>query len=226
MDKLPYLHLEQKRETNENQEIDTERFRTSRAYNRCSHGRKPLLSYALPRHTIQSGRSKCDPSRRTNGDDSPNCWQLNHTFRKVRNQGIIYTPGARAQSHYGQLGRESCAQSHRIRPTKCTCSQRSLAECFGQRSERINIQTFFIRISARYRRIRKRPKGKPSPQLYAYKTEKLQELEALFEKEQSTSSMVTSLIYVRKAISLTGGSFPEKTFTFLQKEPNDSTSLE
>lgn len=35
----------------------------------------------------------------------------------------------------------------------------------------------FIRIGARYRRIRKRPKGTPSPQLYAYKTEKLQELE-------------------------------------------------
>jgi len=40
----------------------------------------------------------------------------------------------------------------------------------------------FIRIGARYRRIRKRPKGKPSPQLYAYKTEKQQELEDLFEK--------------------------------------------
>lgn len=34
----------------------------------------------------------------------------------------------------------------------------------------------FIRLGAGYRRIRKRPKGKPSPQLYAYKTEKLQEL--------------------------------------------------
>lgn len=34
-----------------------------------------------------------------------------------------------------------------------------------------------MRIGARYRRIRKRPKGKPLLQLYAYKTEKLQELE-------------------------------------------------
>ena len=36
---------------------------------------------------------------------------------------------------------------------------------------------FFRNIGARYKRIRKRPRGKPSPQLYAYKKEKLQELE-------------------------------------------------
>lgn len=182
MDKLPYLRLEQNRETNENQEIDAERFRTSGTYNRFPHRRKPLFSYALPCHTAQSRGLKCNPSGSTNGNDSPHRWQLGQTFRKPRNQGIIYTSGARPQSHYGMLGRGSCAQSHRIRPAECTCSQRSLAECFGQGSERIDVQTFFIRIGARYRRIRKRPKGKPSPQLYAYKTEKLQELEALFEK--------------------------------------------
>ena len=33
-------------------------------------------------------------------------------------------------------------------------------------------------------RIRKRPRGKPSPQLYAYKKEKLQELEELDSKEE------------------------------------------
>ena len=37
-------------------------------------------------------------------------------------------------------------------------------------------------IGARYKRIRKRPRGKPSPQLYAYKKEKLQELEELDSK--------------------------------------------
>lgn len=96
MDKLPYLRLEHKRETNENQEMDTERFRTSAAHSRFPHRRKPLFSYALQRHTTQTGRSECDPSRRTNGDDSPNCWQLDQTFRRPRNQGIIYTSGVRA----------------------------------------------------------------------------------------------------------------------------------
>lgn len=40
----------------------------------------------------------------------------------------------------------------------------------------------FRNIGARYKRIRKRPRGKPSPQLYAYKKEKLQELEELDSK--------------------------------------------
>ncbi|WP_338337634.1 IS630 family transposase [Marseilla massiliensis] len=52
-----------------------------------------------------------------------------------------------------------------------------MAAGYGQRSFGEYVQGFFIRIGARYRRIRKRPKGSPSPQLYAYKTEKLQELE-------------------------------------------------
>ena len=45
-----------------------------------------------------------------------------------------------------------------------------------QESKRKYLPGFFIRIGARYRRIRKRPKGRPSPHLYAYKSQKLQEL--------------------------------------------------
>ena len=44
------------------------------------------------------------------------------------------------------------------------------------------LQTFFRSIGERYRRIRKRPRGIPSPQLYTYKKEKLQELESLDSK--------------------------------------------
>ena len=49
----------------------------------------------------------------------------------------------------------------------------------GQRQggQRVDVQAFFSSIGARYKRIRKRPRGKPSPQLYEYKVEKLQELE-------------------------------------------------
>mgnify|MGYP000487072781 CR=1 FL=1 len=46
----------------------------------------------------------------------------------------------------------------------------------GKEASASTFRAFFIRLGARYRRIRKRPKGKPSPQLYAYKSEKLQEL--------------------------------------------------
>ena len=48
---------------------------------------------------------------------------------------------------------------------------------YGQGGEQHDLQTFFISIGARYKRIRKRPRGVPSPQLYEYKVEKLQELE-------------------------------------------------
>uniref|UniRef100_UPI0038F6C9FD hypothetical protein n=1 Tax=Streptomyces galilaeus TaxID=33899 RepID=UPI0038F6C9FD len=51
-----------------------------------------------------------------------------------------------------------------------------MAAGFRERSLREYLQGFFIRLGAGYRRIRKRPKGKTSPQLYAYMTEKLQEL--------------------------------------------------
>ena len=43
-------------------------------------------------------------------------------------------------------------------------------------------QAFFKRIGARFGRIRKRPKGKPSPQLYRHKLGELQELERLWCK--------------------------------------------
>lgn len=40
-----------------------------------------------------------------------------------------------------------------------------------------DLQAYFVRIGARYKRIRKHPRRIPSPQLYDYKLEKLQQLE-------------------------------------------------
>jgi transposase len=54
-----------------------------------------------------------------------------------------------------------------------------LAKRHREGSERLDFQAFFISIGARYKRIRKRPRGVPSPQLYEYKIKKLQELERL-----------------------------------------------
>ena len=70
-------------------------------------------------------------------------------------------------------------QGHRTGQAERQQSSGSLAEGHWQGSERPDIQAFFISLGARYKRIRKRPRGVPSPQLYAYKTEKLQELEHL-----------------------------------------------
>ena len=76
-------------------------------------------------------------------------------------------------------------QASRFADRNVTCIRQLLGETFHagrhQRpaSERPDVQAFFISIGARYKRIRKRPRGVPSPQLYAYKSEKLQELEHL-----------------------------------------------
>ena len=52
----------------------------------------------------------------------------------------------------------------------------------GQAGERVLLQTFFRTVGARYKRIRKRPRGKPSPQLVELKRYQLQELVKLWEK--------------------------------------------
>lgn len=182
MFKISYLRLVQNQEIDENQEINIERFGSSATNDGVPFRRKPLFPYALSGHSAQSGWFERLPSWGTDRDDSPNRRELGQTFRAAWNQGITHPAWTGAQNHYGLFRRRGGAQSYRIRPAKCTRCQGSLAEYLWQGSERIDIQTFFIHIGARYRRIRKRPKGKPSPQLYAYKTEKLQELETLFER--------------------------------------------
>ena len=82
------------------------------------------------------------------------------------------------QTDYKQRrGRRNDTPSHRSRPAERKSCESRLGGIFGQNSLGGDVQTFFIRIGARYKRIRKRPKGKPSPQLYAYKSGKLQKLE-------------------------------------------------
>lgn len=142
MSKLHYLCLEPNRKTNENQEIDVERFRTSGTYHRFPYRRKPLFSYALPRHIAQSRGLECAPSGSTNGNDRPNRWQLGQTFRKPRNPRIIYTSGDKvAKPSWTVRTRKLCAKPS-SRTDRGACSQGSPAECFGQGSERIDVQTF------------------------------------------------------------------------------------
>jgi hypothetical protein len=52
-----------------------------------------------------------------------------------------------------------------------------MAGGYRDRSERFDVQAFFFRMGARYKRIRKRPRGIPSPQLYDYKYKKPKEPE-------------------------------------------------
>ena len=114
---------------------------------------------------------------RTDRNDTHIGQFVGETLRVGRHQGSGDPSRPWAQTYNGQLGRESRKDCHRERQAECKEGQGGLVAGYGQRSLGEYVQGFFIRIGARYRRIRKRPKGSPSPQLYAYKTKKLQELE-------------------------------------------------
>ena len=102
---------------------------------------------------------------------------MGKAVRNRRYKRFGNTTWSRTQANHGLLGRRSRTNCHRERQTERDESESGMAAILWQGGQREYLQSFFIRIGARYRRIRKRPKGKPSPQLYEYKTEKLQELE-------------------------------------------------
>jgi transposase len=139
----------------------------------------PLFAYALSCRAFEIKRSFKPRDWATNGDVTYISQFMGETFRTIWYQWVAYPFGAWSQTYHEFLGRSSCPQGYRAGQTKREQSQGKLAECNRKRSERLDLQTFFISIGARYKRIRKRPREIPSPQLYEYKTEKLQELEQL-----------------------------------------------
>lgn len=104
--------------------------------------------------------------------------QMGGQIHGRRSQGIGKSSRPGSQTYHKQRSRRrNDSQMHRSRPAECKSSESCLGIILWQDLFGRNVQTFFIRIGARYRRIRKRPRGRPSPQLYAYKCEKLQKLE-------------------------------------------------
>ena len=154
----------------------TDRPTTSATGRRLSQRQEPRIPHALSRSTSEIYRSNLGTGWRTDRNDPYISQFLGETLRNGRHQRIGDTSRPGSEANHGLLGRRSGAQGHRERPAEREESEGGMAASFGERSEREYLQGFFIRLGAGYRRIRKRPKGKPSPQLYAYKTEKLQEL--------------------------------------------------
>ena len=142
-----------------------------------SQWQEPRIPYALPCNPFKSPGTYLKRGRITDRDDTYFCQFLDKTLRDRGHQRFGDTTRSWSQAYNGLLRRGSCAQSNRAGQAERQESQGGVAAGFREGGEREHVQSFFIRIGARYRRIRKRPKGKPSPQLYAYKTEKLQELE-------------------------------------------------
>jgi transposase len=138
---------------------------------------KPLFSHALPSRSSQGRRSVFGESRGADGYEFSVRQCVGKTLPVRRYFMSANSCRAWSEAYYGLFGRGSRPYSHRTGQAKCEQSQGFLAGGYGERSEQSDVQAFFIRIGARYKRIRKRPRGIPSPQLYDYKYEKLQELE-------------------------------------------------
>lgn len=90
--------------------------------------------------------------------------------------------GTRSQANNGFIGRRSRETCYREGQTQCNEGQGEMAAGNRQGGVPRHVQGFFISLGARFGRIRKTTKGTPSPQLYAYKKEKLQELEQQYRE--------------------------------------------
>lgn len=149
---------------------------------RFPYRQEPCVPYALPRSSFEITGVEIKRCWCANGNDKYIRECLGETLRGRGHHRLGNPSGTWSQAYNGLFGRGSGPQGYRTGQTEREEGQGSLAAGIRQGSEREYVQGFFIRIGARYRRIRKRPKGKPSPQLYAYKTEKLQELEIQAEE--------------------------------------------
>lgn len=138
---------------------------------------EPLFAHALPRGSSQGRWSVFGESRRADGYDFSVGECMGETLPLGRHYRSANSSGPWSETYYGLFGRGSRPCSHRTGQAERKQSQGRLAGGYGERGEQSDVQAFFIGIGARYKRIRKRPRGVPSPQLYEYKSGKLQELE-------------------------------------------------
>ena len=159
-----------------NQSYTTDRLTTSAIRGRLSPRQEPRIPHALSRSASEIHRPDFGTGWRTDRYDPYISQFLGKALRNRRDQRTGNTSRAASEAINGLLGRRVGTQSHRERQAEREESERDMAAGFGERSLREYLQGFFIRLGAGYRRKRKRPKGKPLPQLYAYKTEKQQDL--------------------------------------------------
>lgn len=157
--------------------IGVDRGGTPRTRKGISLRRKALLPHALPCCVTESRRPIFGSDRIANGNEQRERKRMDKTFQVRRHRRVENSSRQRPETYHGLLGRGSCAPCNRARQAERKQGKGGMGASLRQRGKRLNVQTFFISIGARYKRIRKRPRGVPSPQLYEYKVEMLQELE-------------------------------------------------
>lgn len=136
---------------------------TSGVGERLSGRGRPCIPHALSRCTLEITRTDIVSRWRTDRDDTHIGQFVGETLRVGRHQRPENPCRPWVQTHNGQFGRGSRKDCHKEPQAECKESQGGSAAGYGQGSLGEYIQGVFIRIGARYRRIRKRPRGTPSP---------------------------------------------------------------
>ena len=147
---------------------------------RISQWNLTCFSYAMQGCASEGTRFEFLKDWRTVGYAPSIGQQLGKTLPDRGHRGSENQAGTRTQANYWHGGRGNHPTSNRKGSFKRFVSQSTMGSSYRQDSMRGDSQTFFKRIGARFGRIRKRPNGKPSPQLYQYKLWESQELEQLW----------------------------------------------
>lgn len=151
------------------------------SHERISGGKIPLLPYEMP-HGLSQGRwQKQQGSRGSRRTDTPESHVMGETFPGKRTGWSLDRFRTGKETHPAEVGRAGSEGCHREASAKCGQGKRGIGEKHRQESLPRHPAKFFISIGARFGRIRKSPKGKPSPQHYDYCKELLHKLEELWE---------------------------------------------
>ena len=141
-----------------------------------------LVPYAMPYGIGQSGRSEQCSGRSTGRTNVPTRNALGQQIPCRRHDGAEKQTWQWTKAHYQYQGRQGSREGgdRKASPKRFqgTCG---LGGSHRETNQGRSLQEFFILDGARFGRIRKTPKGQPSPQEYAYKKELLQELEHQWE---------------------------------------------
>lgn len=155
------------------------RRRTSSVGGRIQEWIRPQISCTLPCHPSQGRESIQCGSLTEVGCRHTVSVQLDKTIFQGGHLGIENEAWPGTQADNGLHGRSIGTGSSITGEAEREGCQKSLGSSIREDGKRNNLQTFFRSSGARYKRIPKRPRVNPSPQLYAIKREKLQELENL-----------------------------------------------
>lgn len=148
---------------------------------RISGGEDPLFPHEMPHGSVKGRRSEQRSRRGSGWPDAPEGYALGEAFPGERTRRSEDRIRAWQETHSGEEGRGRREGGHQEASAKCREGLRRGGEVNRQETVQWNAEEFFISVGARFGRIRKYPKGKPSPQHYQYCKELLQKLEELWE---------------------------------------------